>query len=270
MREITYGQYYPADSFIHRLDPRTKLILTIGFIVAVFFVLSYSGFVLLFSFFLIAVFLSKIPLRMILKSIRTIMFIIIFTAILNLIFNTDGTPIFPGSWINFTWEGLDFAIKMVLRLIILVAGSSIMTLTTTPVAMTDGMESLLKPFKLIRFPVHEFALTMSIALRSIPSLMEETDRIIRAQKARGADFDSGNLLKRARAMIPILIPLLIGAFRRAEELALAMDSRCYRGSKGRTKMKVLRYSSSDLIAVLFFVAFFMLILVDNYVLFGLF
>lgn len=265
LRDITFGQYYPTDSVIHRMDPRTKLILTVAFIVSVFFVINYSGFILLGSFLLFAVFLSRIPLRFILKSIKPILFLIIFTAVLNLLFNNQGTPIF---WI-ITDVGLDFAIRMVIRLIVLVTGSSILTLTTTPVALTDAMEKLLRPLRIVRFPVHEFALTMSIALRSIPSLMEETDRIIRAQKARGADFDSGSLLRRARALIPILIPLLIGAFRRAEELALAMDSRCYRGSKGRTKMKTLRYRSRDYIAFLWFITFFLLILVDRYILFGL-
>jgi energy-coupling factor transport system permease protein len=269
MREIAFGQYYPADSPVHRLDPRTKLVLTVAFIVAVFFVMDYSGFILLGAFLLFCIFLSRVPLRLILRSIKTILFLIIFTAVLNLLFNTDGTAIWPDSFLAVTYEGLDFAIKMVIRLMVLVTGSSLLTYTTTPVALPDGMEKLLRPLRLVRFPVHEFALTMSIALRSIPSLMEETDRIIRAQKARGADFDSRNLLRRARAMIPILIPLLIGAFRRAEDLALAMDSRCYRGSRGRTKMKVLRYGSGDGMAYLFFIAFFMLILVDKYIFFGL-
>jgi energy-coupling factor transport system permease protein len=237
--------------------------------VAAFFVTNYSGFIVLVGFLLFCIFMSKIPLRLILKSIRPILFLIIFTAVLNLLFNGEGTAVVSFWFIKITDYGIDFAVRMVLRLILLVTGSSVLTLTTTPVALTDGIESLLKPLNLVRFPVHEFALIMSIALRSIPTLMDETDRIIRAQKARGADFDSGSLLKRARALVPILIPLLIGAFRRAEDLALAMDSRCYRGAKGRTKMKILKYRGYDYLSFLFFTAFFLIILLDKYIFLGL-
>ncbi|MCL1901068.1 MAG: energy-coupling factor transporter transmembrane protein EcfT [Firmicutes bacterium] len=249
------------------MDPRAKLILTIAFIVAVFFCSSFFAFGLLFLFLLISILASKIKIRLLLRSIRGIIYLIIFTAILNLFFYGDENANVYFSWWIFTVtdKSLIITIQMALRLLFLIIGTSVLTLTTTPIRLTDGIESLLKPLKLIRFPVHELALIMSIALRFIPTLMDETDRIIKAQKARGADFESGNIFKRARALIPILIPLLISAFRRADELADAMDSRCYKGSKGRTKMKRLKFSLNDLIGVLFFINVFFIILIDKFV-----
>ena len=247
------------------MDPRAKLILTIAFIVAVFFCSSFFAFGVLFLFLVISILASRIKVKLLLRSIRAIIFLIIFTAILNLFFYNEGTEYFRWWIFKITDKSVIVTIQMALRLLFLIMGTSILTLTTTPINLTDGIESLLKPLKLIRFPVHELALIMSIALRFIPTLMDETDRIIKAQKARGADFESGNIFKRARALIPILIPLLISAFRRADELADAMDSRCYKGSKGRTKMKRLRFSLNDLTGLLFFANIFFVILIDKFV-----
>lgn len=243
--------------------------MTIAFITAVFFCSSFFAFGILFLFLVISILASKIKIKILLRSIRAIIYLIIFTAILNLFFyNSDAkeTTEYFSWWIfRVTDWSLVITIQMALRLLFLILGTSILTLTTTPISLTDGIESLLKPLKLIRFPVHELALIMSIALRFIPTLMDETDRIIKAQKARGADFEAGNILKRAKALIPILIPLLISAFRRADELADAMDSRCYKGSKGRTKMKRLKFSLNDLMGFLFFANMFFIILIDKFV-----
>ena len=248
--DVTFGQYYPASSFVHKMDARVKLLLLIAYIILIFVVKNFYGFILACAFFLLATFFSKVPLVEILKSIKTIIFIVLVTVILNLFFYQTENPtiLFKWEFITITKEATIFSAFMALRLILLVLGSSILSLTTTPVALTDGIESLLSPLKVIKFPVHELALIMSIALRFIPILMSETDRIMMAQKARGADFDSGNIFKRAKAMIPILIPLLISAFRRADELGDAMDARCYSGSTNRTKYKKLTLTWRDLVA----------------------
>jgi len=240
--------------------------MVIVYIVAVFFINRYTGFLAVFALLLFTVILSRVPFKLILKSLRPLIFLVIFSVVINLFFITgsDGDidinlcfavftvpdKIFTAWRLGMYWTGVDFAAKMALRLIFLVMGPSLLTLTTTPVTLTDGIESLLKPLRLIRFPVHELAIIMSIALRLIPTIMEETDKIILAQKARCAEFDSRNLFKKARAMLPVLIPLFVSSLRRADELAYAMDSRCYRGSVGRTKMKVLKYRWADLIAFL--------------------
>ncbi len=252
LSDVTFGQYYPASSFVHKLDPRVKLLLLIAYIVLIFVIKNFYGFILACVFFLLATIFSKVPLGSVLKSVKGIIFIIILTVILNLFFYTTETPTVLFSWwkITITKEALIFSAFMALRFILLVLGSSLLTLTTTPVSLTDGVESLLSPLKLIKFPVHAIALIMSIALSIIPILLSETDRIMMAQKARGADFDSGNIFKKAKAMIPVLIPLLISAFRRADELGDAMDARCYSGSKNRTKYKKLTLTYRDLIAVL--------------------
>lgn len=266
MKDITFGQYYPGKSFLHHMDPRAKLVLTILFIVGIFFIKSFVAFALVGVVLVGLIFLSRVRFLSVLKSLKAILFLVLFTTILNVLFYSGGN-ILAQWWIfRITDEALIVSAMLALRLIFLVAGTTLLTLTTTPVALTDGIESLLTPLKFIKFPVHEFALIMSITLRFIPTLSEETDRIMSAQKARGADFESGNIFKRAKAMIPILIPLLVGAFRRAEELAYAMEARCYMGSKGRTKMKKLRFGYRDIVATLFIVALFVLILVDCYIL----
>lgn len=252
---ISFGQYYQTESFVHKMDSRIKILLLIAYFVAVFTVKNFWGFLACGIFLVLAVAFSRVPILKVLKSIKGILFLILFTVVLNLFFYGGEYNVVywkVGDFITLTDASVNFALFMALRLSILVMGSSILTLTTTPVELTDGLESLLFPLKLIKFPVHELALIMSIALRFIPTLAEETDRIMCAQKARGADFESGNLLKRAKAMIPILIPLLVSSFRRAEELGDAMDARCYSGSKGRTRYKKMKLSYRDLIATLIF------------------
>jgi energy-coupling factor transport system permease protein len=263
LRDATLGQYYPANSFMHSMDSRVKIALTVLYITAVFVsesVLSFAacGFMLI-----AAIAFSGVKITKVLKSVKPILFLIIFSATLNLLFYSQGNIVFTFWIIRITDAALIFTARMAVRLTMLIMGSSLLTLTTTPVALTDGIESLLKPLKLIKFPVHELALIMSIALRFIPTLMEETDRIIRAQKARGADFESGNIFSRAKALIPILIPLLISAFRRAEELSNAMDSRCYTGAKGRTKMKRLKTTYRDYVAMGFSATVFAFIIIDK-------
>lgn len=260
LQDLTFGQYYETSSFVHKLDPRIKILLLIAYIVFVFVAKSFYGLLALALFLIIATIFSKIPFFDMLKSIKAVAFIIVFTLVLNVFFySSNEEPIF---WI-ITKEALLFSAFMALRLIILVLGSVLLTFTTTPVALTDGIESLLSPLKVVKFPVHELALVMSIALRFIPILMNEADRIIMAQKARGADFDSGNLIKKAKAMIPVLIPLLISSFRRAEELGDAMDSRCYSSSAVRTKYKKLKFGVRDLVAVVFSTIMFAVVIYIN-------
>lgn len=259
-RDVTFGQYYPGNSFVHRMDARVKLVLTLLFLVGIFFVKSFAVYGFVTVFLLTVIIVSRVPLRSILKSIKGIIVLLVLTAILNLFF-TDGAtaeeqPLWSWWRIEIYVNGLKQAGKIFLRLVLLVIGSSVLTLTTTPVDLTHAVESLLKPLKLLKFPVHEFALIMSLTLSFIPSLIDETDRIIRAQKARGADFDTGGLVKRAKAFVPILIPLLVGGFRRAEELANAMNSRCYEGATKRTCMRVMRIGWRDIVASLLVVAFF--------------
>lgn len=246
LSDLTFGQYYQAESFIHRLDPRFKILSLIAFVVMVFVANSFYGLLALALFLVVAIIFSKVPILQMLRSLRAVLFIIVFTVILNIFFHTSETETVL-FWI-ITKESLIFSAFMAVRLITLVMASVLLTYTTTPVALTDGLESLMFPLKFIKFPVHEIALVMSIALRFIPILMNEADRIIMAQKARGADFDTGNIFKKAKAMIPVLIPLLISAFRRAEELGDAMDSRCYSSSKKRTKYRKLKFSYRDIIA----------------------
>ena len=261
LADLTFGQYYETDSFVHRLDPRIKILILIAYVVFIFVAKNFYAFLALAVFLAIAVVFSKIPFSNMLKSMKGILFIIVVTVILNVFFYKAETQTVL-FWI-ITKEALVFSAYMALRLITLVMGSVLLTFTTTPVALTDGIESLLSPLKVIKFPVHELALVMSIALRFIPILMSEADRIIMSQKARGADFDSGNLISRAKAMIPVLIPLLISAFRRAEELGDAMDSRCYSSSAVRTKYKKLKLSANDLIATLVSIIFFVAVIFLN-------
>ncbi len=255
-RDVAFGQYYPAKSFIHKMDARIKIVLSLLYMVGIFFIQSFFGFGVIFVFLALMIIASRVPFKSVVKSIKPILILLVFTTILNLFFVSSGDVLVEWWIFRITYGGLIFAGKMILRLLLLVMGASILTLTTTPVDLTHAIEKLLKPLNVIHFPVHELALIMSITLRFIPSLMDETDRIIRAQKARGADFESGNIFKRAKAFIPILIPLLIGAFKRADELAIAMDSRCYKGAKGRTKMKILKAGWRDFVGSLVLLIFF--------------
>lgn len=251
MKDVAFGQYYPARSFVHRMDPRFKIVLSIAYIVAVFLVREFHflGFAAAFAFIVLATAFSRVPFFKVLKSVKGILFFVIFSSVLQVLFNREGTVLAEWWVIVVTDVGLLRAAFITLRIMLVVMGTAILTLTTTPVEIADGLESLLTPLKWIKFPVHEFALIMSIALRFIPTLMDETERIINAQKARGADFESGNLFKRIRALIPILIPLLVSSFRRADELGDAMDARCYSGAKGRTKYKKMRPTYRDFIAL---------------------
>ena len=253
LNDVTFGQYYPAKSFVHNMDPRAKLVLVIAYIVAIFLASNFYALAAVTLFLVIAVIFSRVPFGRVLRSVKMILFVIIFTAILNLFFYSAGEDahmIWEWRFLSLSWESVINMIFLAMRLFLLVMGTSVLTLTTTPVALTDGIESLLTPLKWIKFPVHELALIMSIALRFIPILIDETNRIIAAQKARGANFEKGGLISRAKAMIPVLIPLLVSAFRRAEDLGDAMDARCYSGAKGRTKYKKLTFTWRDLIGLL--------------------
>lgn len=244
IRDITIGQYYPADSVLHRLDPRVKLAGTLIYIVCLFVMNNLWGYLIAALCLAAIIKTSRVPFRYIMKGLKTIIILLLFTVVFNL-FLTSGTPVFEWKFIHITKEGIYLAVSMAVRLILLILGSSLMTFTTTPNQLTDGMESLLGPLKKLHVPVHEVAMMMSIALRFIPILLEETDKIMKAQQARGADFESGGVIKRAKAMVPILVPLFISAFRRAGDLAMAMEARCYRGGEGRTKMKPLHYQRRD-------------------------
>ncbi|MDO4438638.1 MAG: energy-coupling factor transporter transmembrane component T [Eubacteriales bacterium] len=244
LRDITIGQYYPVESCIHSLDPRTKLTGTMVFLLSLFITKSVAGYVIATIFLAVMIRLSHVPFKFITKGLKAIVFLLILSVSFNL-FLTDGTPIFKIGFLKITWEGLVLSAFMAVRLIYLVIGSSVMTLTTTPNQLTDGIEKGLAVFNKIGVPVHEIAMMMSIALRFIPILVEETDKIMKAQMARGADFETGGLIQKAKAMIPLLVPLFISAFRRASDLAMAMEARCYHGGEGRTKMKPLRYTALD-------------------------
>ncbi len=254
LRDITLGQYYATESVIHRLDPRVKLAGTIFYIISLFCFRNAWGYGAAVVFLALVIRLSKVPFRFMVKGMKSILFLLLITVVFNL-FLTPGEVLVALWKLKITKEGLVLAVTMAVRLTLLIIGSSIMTLTTTPNNLTDGMERLLQPLKLFKVPVHEVAMMMSIALRFIPILLEETDKIMKAQLARGADFESGNLLKRAKAMVPLLVPLFISAFRRANDLAMAMEARCYRGGEGRTKMKPLIYRKRDYIAYLVLVIY---------------
>lgn len=274
MRDITFGQYYPVKSFIHGIDARVKIIMTLLFMISVFFIVSYTTFVFMFLALTIIIAISRVPYKIVLKSIKGILFLLIFTAIINIFFTSSGNVVIPIKLgklvINITDQGINFAIKMALRFTLLVLGSSILTLTTTPTELTDALEFLLKPLTYIKIPVHDLAIIMSIALRFIPGLMEETDKIMMAQKARGANIDSGNFFKKIKAMLPVLIPLFVSAFRRADELADALDARCYNASSKRTKMKVFRIQATDVVALLSFILLTVFIFLDKYLVGSLF
>lgn len=247
LRDITLGQYYQTKSYIHDLDPRVKLGGTVLYIISLFCFKNYLGYLIAALFLALVVKLSHVPFRFMVKGMRAILMLLMITVMFNL-FLTPGTPVVTLWKLTITAEGVRMALTMMARLTLLVIGSSLMTLTTTPNNLTDGMEKMMSPLKVIKVPVHEVAMMMSIALRFIPILMEETDKIMKAQTARGADFEHGNLLARAKALVPLLVPLFISAFRRANDLAMAMEARCYRGGEGRTKMKPLIYKKKDFLA----------------------
>ena len=248
LKDITLGQFFPGNSVIHRLDPRTKLIVLIVYIVALFLAQSWISYGLLFLFLAVAIKVSTIPLKTIVRGLKPLVMILIFTGVLNLFFTKEGPTLVSFWGLSITLGGVQRAILMMARILMLITCTFLLTYTTSPIALTDGLESLMGPLKKIKVPVHELSMMMCIALRFIPTLIEETDKIMNAQKARGADFENGSLMDRARALIPILVPLFVSAFRRADELATAMECRCYQGGEGRTKMKLLRYHRNDLAA----------------------
>jgi energy-coupling factor transport system permease protein len=245
IRDVTLGQYYPGESILHRTDPRTKILLTMLYMATIFSVRSYMCYIMLTLFTMLAIFLSGIPIRHTLRGLKPVLFIMVFVILINM-FTVSGHTLIRFYFIRITYEGLDMAIKMALRLTLLIVSASLLTLTTTPIFLTDGIEKLMEPFKRIGVPAHEIAMMMTIALRFIPTLMEETDKIMKAQAARGADFDTGNIFQRAKSFVPVLVPLFVSAFRRADDLATAMEARCYRGSDGRTRMKQLKFTVTDI------------------------
>ncbi len=270
MKNFTFGQYYPGDSFVHKMDARFKLFLSLVYIVFIFFIKSYFGYAVTAAFILVTVLASRIPMGTVLRSVKGILMLVIFTSLLNLFLVDDGEVIVKFWVFDITDQAVDFTIMMALRLVLLVMGTSVLTLTTTPTDLTDGLESLMKPLKAIKFPVHDVAIIMSIALRFIPTLMDETQRIINAQKARGADFDTGNLFKRAKAMIPVLVPLFVSAFRRADELAFALDARCYNATDNRTKMKKPHVTYRDFVGTAVVLGYVAVVLLDTYLWMGVF
>ena len=249
LENITLGQYYPVKSEVHALDPRVKILLMIAYLVAVFLIPDLTGFVLIVAYLALATWASKLPFRLLIKGLKPLRIILIFTFILNIFFTGGTTPLLDLGFATLTRESLFNALRYTLRLIFLVMGSSLLTLTTAPVTLTDGLERLLSPLKVIHFPAHEMAMMMTIALRFIPTLLEEADKIMKAQSARGADFESGRLFQRARAMVPLLVPLFVSAFRRAGDLAMAMEARCYHGGEGRTRLHILKVQKRDWVAV---------------------
>ena len=250
LKDITLGQYFPGNSFIHRLDPRTKLIVLVVYIVALFLAVNWVSYALMAAFLVLCIKISTIPAKSFIRGMKPLLMILIFTGVLNLFFTTDGKVLVDFWVVTITTAGLQRAIFMVVRILLLICGTFLLTYTTSPISLTDGLEALMNPLKKLKVPVHELSMMMCIALRFIPTLIEETDKIMSAQKARGADFESGTLMEKAKALDPILVPLFISAFRRADELATAMECRCYQGGEGRTKMKLLRYTSWDFRAFL--------------------
>ena len=265
-KDVSFGQYYPANSPIHRMDARVKLIITLMFVVGIFFIKSYFGFMLTAALLITIVLVAKLPIGSVLKSVRGVLFIVAFTALINLFLGGENGSEILWSWkkLVITVSSVHTTIKMVLRLVLLITGASLLSLTTTPVALADGVENLLSPLRLIKVPVRDIAMIMSIALRFIPTLFEETHKIIAAQKSRGAAFDTGGPLQRAKALLPVLIPLFVNSFRRADELAFAMDSRCYNATDNRTKMKVAKIGLADCISSLVMSGYFVVIMLDRY------
>ena len=266
LKDITLGQYFPGTSFIHKMDARIKILLSVAFMVVIFCINSLWGYGVLVAFTGFVIWASKVPFRMMLKSIKPLMFFVVFTALLNIFFTRSGEVLLNVGFLTITKDGLVYAAYMVVRIVILVLGTSLLTYTTSPIELTDGLEILLRPFSKIGLPSHELAMMMSIALRFIPTILEETEKIMKAQTARGADFESGNVIKRAKALIPLLVPLFISAFRRADELAMAMECRCYHGGNNRTKMNQPHMGKTDLAAVIIFALFVGIIILLNIIL----
>ena len=253
LRDVTLGQFFPGDSFLHKLDPRTKLICVILYIVALFLAKGVVTYSILFLLLAVSIRISRVGLKAILNGMKPVFIILIFTGILNLFYTTGGDTLAHIGFLTITTAGVERAIFMVVRIMMLISATFLMTYTTSPISLTDGMEVLLNPLKKLHAPVHELSMMMSIALRFIPTLIEETDKIMSAQKARGADFESGNLIEKVKAMVPLMVPLFVSAFRRADELATAMECRCYHGGEGRTRLKQLRYASRDYGTLMLFV-----------------
>ena len=261
-KNLTIGQHYPIDSPVHDLDPRVKIIITFVYIISLFIIDFFPAYILVLLFLTLAITVSKVPIEFVIKGLKPILVIILITFFINL-FLTPGEQIFKVLFLKVTKEGVYQATFMALRLVLLILGTSLLTLTTSPILLTDGIENLLKPFKKIGLPAHELAMMMTIALRFIPTLMEETEKIMKAQKARGADFESGNIIKRAKNLVPLLVPLFISAFRRADELAMAMESRCYRGGENRTRMRQLVLRKGDYVASIVFIIYMTAIIVSR-------
>lgn len=264
LKDITIGQYFPGDTFIHKLDPRIKILIIGLFITSLFFINSFFPYIFIIGFILSVIIISKLPIMFILKGLKPLMFIILITFSIN-VFMTKGEILYVIGPLTITKEGLTQAVFMALRLILLITGTSLLTLTTSPIALTDAIEKLLNPFKKIGLPAHELAMMMTIALRFIPTLLEETDKIMKAQMARGADFESGNILRRAKNLVPLLVPLFINAFRRADELATAMEARCYRGGDHRTRLNELKLRGADILTFLVMILFFGFIISTRYI-----
>lgn len=264
LKDITIGQYFPGDTIIHRLDPRVKILVAMLFITSLFFINKFYPYIFIIGFIFMAVYLSQVPIKFILKGLKPLIFIIFITFFIN-IFMTKGEILYKLGPLIITKEGLSQAVFMAIRLILLITGTSLLTLTTSPIALTDGIEKLLSPFKKIGLPAHELAMMMTIALRFIPTLLEETDKIMKAQMARGADFESGNIINRAKNLVPLLVPLFINAFRRADELATAMEARCYRGGDNRTRLNELSFKKIDILALTSMVIFFGFIVSTRYI-----
>ncbi|MPQ42818.1 energy-coupling factor transporter transmembrane component T family protein [Clostridium tarantellae] len=267
LKDITIGQYVPGNSFIHKLDPRTKIIISFLFVITLFIINKFYGYLFILAFIGGSIYISKVPLRYIYKGLKPVFILIIITAALNIfmIKGTSDTLLWHWKFFYIYSEGVRTAIFMALRLVFLIIGTSLLTLTTSPIELTDGIENLLSPFKVIGVPAHELAMMMTIALRFIPTLIDETDKIMKAQKARGADFESGNIIEKAKSLIPLLVPLFISSFRRADELAMAMEARCYRGGNGRTRMKCLKYSKYDFISYGIFTLLFVASLIIRFI-----
>lgn len=264
LKDITIGQYFPGDTIVHRLDPRIKIIIISLFIGSLFFINSFIPYIFILGFILAVVKISEIPLKFIIKGIKPLLFIILITFTIN-VFLTKGEVLYELGPLVVTKEGLSLAVFMALRLIFLITGTSLLTLTTSPIALTDGIEKLLSPFKKVGLPAHELAMMMTIALRFIPTLFEETDKIMKAQMARGADFESGNILSRAKNLVPLLVPLFINAFRRADELATAMEARCYRGGDNRTRLNELKLKRLDIVTMISMTLFFGMIIYTRFI-----
>lgn len=259
MKDITIGQFFPGSSPVHRCDPRVKLILEIALIVVLFLAKGVVSYALLALYLATVIKLSGIPFKMVTRGLKPVVFIVAFTAVLNIFYTPAETYLWEWKFLHVSWAGIRVAAFMVVRILLLIIGTTMLTYTTSPIELTDGLESLLKPLKKIHFPVHELSMMMSIALRFIPILMEETDKIMKAQMARGADFESGSLIQKAKSMVPLLVPLFISAFRRATDLAMAMEARCYHGGEGRTKMKPLHYAGRDYVAYVVYVLYMVIV-----------